>query len=389
MTIQTIEDAHLVPMYAKRDKALVRGEGCWIFDEEGKKYLDLMSNYGPNILGHGNKEFSSSVKEQLDTLISCHQSFYNDQRATFIEEFYAHLPKELNRFFFSNSGTESVEAALKFVRVASGKKKILATKKAYHGRTLGALAATGADKYKTPYEPLMEGFMHINYGDSDAVRQIFLENKDEVAAFILEPIQGEGGIIVPPLEYLQTVRNLCTEFGVFLILDEVQTSFRTGKLLAFEHFGITPDVVCISKAIANGLPMGLTITTDEVALKVPKGTHGNTFGGSPLICSAALATLRYLDKHDVFTKSAEVGEYFQQGLKAIDADVIKEVRGKGLMIALELRDRVTRFLKDMQYAGVIALPAGSTTIRFLPSLVITKEEIDYGLAIIAQVLKKG
>ena len=386
-TIQEIEDQYLVPLYTKRDVALVRGEGCWVFDTEGKKYIDFMSNYGPNILGHGNKEFSKTVKEQFDIFISCHQSFYNDKRAALIQAYLPLLPQQLSRFFFSNSGTESVEAALKFVRVASGKKHILSTKKAYHGRTLGALAATGADKYKTPYEPLMEGFLHVEYGNIEAVKAVFDDFKGDVAAIILEPIQGEGGIIIPPEGFLQEIRTLCDNYGVYLILDEVQTSYRTGKLLAFEHFNVVPDVVCISKAIANGLPMGLTIVTDEIALKVPKGTHGNTFGANPLVCTAALSTLQYLLKYDIFNHSATVGDYFIQKLRGIDADIIRDVRGKGLMVALELRDRVTKYLKKMQQNGLLALPAGSTIIRFLPPLIISKEEIDYGMDIIKASLK--
>ncbi|MEI6222377.1 MAG: aspartate aminotransferase family protein [bacterium] len=377
MSIQEIEQQYVVPLYAKRDVALVRGEGCWVFDETGKKYLDFMSNYGPNILGHGHKAFTETVQKQLGTLINCHQSFYNDQRAAMLEAYASVLPKNLNRFFFSNSGTETVEAALKFARAVTGRTQVISTNRAYHGRTLGALAATGVDKYKDPYVPMLEGFVHISY---DNIEEMESTISEKTAAVILEPIQGEGGIRIPEKNYLKQVKALCEKHGALLILDEVQTGFRTGTIFGFEHFDVVPDILCLSKAIANGLPMGVTIVSPEVSEKIPKGTHGNTFGGNPLSCAAAAFVINYFKEHKLAEHVAEVGEYFLQQLQALESPVIREVRGKGLMIGLELKDRVTKYLKKMQDAGIIALPAGSTIIRFLPPLVITKEEINWGIA---------
>lgn len=383
MNIQQIEDQHVIPLYAKREIALVRGHGSWLFDSSGKKYLDLMSNYGPNILGHSHPVFVKALQEQAALLINCHQSFYNDRRAELIQAYTAVLPKELDCFFFSNSGTECVEAAIKFARVATGRKTIIATKMAYHGRTFGSLGATGSDKYKDPYRPMLEGFQHVPYGE---IKDLHAAINQDVAAVILEPIQGEGGIRIPPPDYLPAVRKLCNQHQSLLILDEVQTGFRTGKLFAFEHFAIVPDILCVSKGIANGLPMGMTVVTREVSDKIPKGTHGNTFGGNPLAARAAEVVLDCFKKEHLAEHSAEMGAYFLQQLQSIDSKLIREVRGKGVMIGLELRDRVTKYLKLLQEHGVLALPAGATIIRFLPPLVITREEIDFGIEQLRKIL---
>lgn len=385
-SIQTAETAFQAPLYNKRDIALVCGEGCYLYDSTGKQYLDLASNIGTNILGYGHPTFTEVLVQQVQTLTNCHQSFYNDQRAAFLEAYAAVLPDNLNAITFSNSGAEAIEVAIKFTRGIGKKRTIISTKGAYHGRTLGALGATSSPKYQDPYKPLLDHFLHISYNDISALEQCIAEN-DDVAAVILEPIQGEGGIRIPDEDYLSSVRELCTRHGIIMILDEVQTGYRTGKLFAFEHSDIVPDILCLSKGIANGIPMGVTITTPDIAKQVPKGTHGSTFAGNPLSCAAATAVLRIFKNEQLDVHAEKVGNAICSALTEADCSLIRSVRGKGLMIGIELRERNTKYLRTFQERGFIALPAGSTIIRLLPPLTITQAQADQAVAVLLDVLR--
>jgi acetylornithine/LysW-gamma-L-lysine aminotransferase len=381
-TIREIENADLVPLYAKRDVALVRGQGTTLWDSDGKEYLDCMSAYGAAILGHAHPAVTEAITRQAATLTTCHQSFFNDQRAKYLQLVMQHVPPGITRAFFCNSGTESVEAALKFARAVTGRQHLVATRRAYHGRTMGSLAVTGDNKYREAYAPMYGSVTHVNYGDPDSLGAI----TDETAALILEPIQGEGGINPAPEGYLQAAREACDAHGALLIFDEVQTAFRTGALLRATAEGVTPDLIAVSKAIANGIPMGLTLMTEAVATQVPPGTHGNTFGGAPLACAAAHATLSTIVKEGLFEQSRKVGEHFLAGLRGLDHPQVRDVRGRGLMIGVELKTRVTPVLRKMQENGLLALPAGNLIIRFLPPLIFTKEEADRAVALFGQAL---
>jgi LysW-gamma-L-lysine/LysW-L-ornithine aminotransferase len=381
-TIREIENADLVPLYAKRDVALVRGAGTTLWDSDGKEYLDCMSAYGAAILGHAHPAVTEAITRQAATLTTCHQSFYNDQRAQYLQLLMQHTPPGITRAFFCNSGTESVEAALKFARAATGRQHLVATRRAYHGRTMGSLAVTGDNKYREAYAPMYGSVTHVNYGDPDSLGAI----TDETAALILEPIQGEGGIHPAPDGYLKAARGACDAHGALLIFDEVQTAFRTGALFRASAEGVTPDLISVSKAVANGIPMGLTLMTEAVSAQVPPGTHGNTFGGSPLACAAAHATLATILNDGLLEQSRTVGEHFVAGLRGLDHPLVRDVRGRGLMIGVELKTKVTPVLRRMQEAGLLALPAGGLIIRFLPSLLLTKEEADRAVALFAQAL---
>jgi LysW-gamma-L-lysine/LysW-L-ornithine aminotransferase len=381
-TIRDIENADLVPLYAKRDVALVRGAGATLWDSDGKEYLDCMSAYGAAILGHAHPAVTEAITRQAATLTTCHQSFYNDQRAQYLQLLMQHTPPGITRAFFCNSGTESVEAALKFARAATGRQHLVATRRAYHGRTMGSLAVTGDNKYREAYAPMYGSVTHVNYGDPDSLGAI----TDETAALILEPIQGEGGIHPAPDGYLKAAREACDAHGALLIFDEVQTAFRTGALFRASAEGVTPDLISVSKAVANGIPMGLTLMTEAVSAQVPPGTHGNTFGGSPLACAAAHATLATILNDGLLEQSRTVGEHFVAGLRGLDHPLVRDVRGRGLMIGVELKTKVTPVLRRMQEAGLLALPAGGLIIRFLPSLLLTKEEADRAVALFAQAL---
>jgi LysW-gamma-L-lysine/LysW-L-ornithine aminotransferase len=381
-TIRDIENADLVPLYAKRDVALVRGAGATLWDSDGKEYLDCMSAYGAAILGHAHPAVTEAITRQAATLTTCHQSFYNDQRAQYLQLLMQYTPPGITRAFFCNSGTESVEAALKFARAATGRQYLVATRRAYHGRTMGSLAVTGDNKYREAYAPMYGSVTHVNYGDPDSLGAI----TDETAALILEPIQGEGGIHPAPDGYLKAARGACDAHGALLIFDEVQTAFRTGALFRASAEGVTPDLISVSKAVANGIPMGLTLMTEAVSAQVPPGTHGNTFGGSPLACAAAHATLATILNDGLLEQSRTVGEHFVAGLRGLDHPLVRDVRGRGLMIGVELKTKVTPVLRRMQEAGLLALPAGGLIIRFLPSLLLTKEEADRAVALFAQAL---
>jgi LysW-gamma-L-lysine/LysW-L-ornithine aminotransferase len=381
-TIRDIENADLVPLYAKRDVALVRGAGATLWDSDGKEYLDCMSAYGAAILGHAHPAVTEAITRQAATLTTCHQSFYNDQRAQYLQLLMQHTPPGITRAFFCNSGTESVEAALKFARAATGRQHLVATRRAYHGRTMGSLAVTGDNKYREAYAPMYGSVTHVNYGDPDSLGAI----TDETAALILEPIQGEGGIHPAPDGYLKAAREACDAHGALLIFDEVQTAFRTGALFRASAEGVTPDLISVSKAVANGIPMGLTLMTEAVSAQVPPGTHGNTFGGNPLACAAAHATLATILNDGLLDQSRAVGEHFVAGLRGLNHPMVRDVRGRGLMIGVELKTKVTPVLRRMQEAGLLALPAGGLIIRFLPSLILTKAEAERAVALFAQAL---
>jgi len=371
------------PLYAKRDIALVRGEGVYLWDADGTRYLDLVSNYGVNILGHAHPKVTDAIQRQAATLVSCHQSFSNDVRSAFLQKLLSIAPAGLTHAFLSNSGTEAIEAALKFAYVATGRTKVVAAKRGYHGRTLGALAATADKKYRDPFAGALAEATHVTYGDAEALAEAVDET---TAAVVLEPIQGEGGIHPAPPGYLARAREIAHAAGALVIFDEIQTGFRTGTWFACQHAGVTPDLMALSKGLANGVPIGATLMTAEVAGALEGGVHGTTFGGNPLAAAAGLATLEALESEGWLAHSAEVGAYFIEQLRALAHPKVREVRGQGLMIGVELKGRATPVVRAMQERGVLALMAGSLTVRFLPPLLLTREQVDTAVAVFAEAL---
>jgi acetylornithine/LysW-gamma-L-lysine aminotransferase len=371
--IQRLENAHQPPLYAKRDIAIVRGEGAYLFDSDGRRYLDAMSNYGVAILGHADPEYADAMADQLRTLATGHQSFYNDVRAELLSEVAAIAPEGLTRFFLSNSGAEAIEAALKFARVATGRTNLVAAKRGYHGRTLGALAATADQKYRAPFEPLAPAAVHVSFNDVAALEAAV---DGDTAAILLEPIQGEGGIWPASEAYLQAARDIATARGALLIVDEIQTGFRTGQPWAIATPGVNPDILVTAKALANGFPIGLTMFTEAISEAIPAGGHGTTFGANPLACRAALVTLRALRERGLYEQSARIGAEIMHRLAGLESPKVRQVRGRGMMIGIELKERVTPTLRGLQERGVLALPATATTFRLLPPLVWDSEQVD-------------
>ena len=373
-----------IPLHASRGLTLARGEGSYLWDDKDRRYLDLMTNYGVNLLGHAHPLVTDAIKLQASLLTNAHQSFDTPARQDFLATLGALLPPPLSRISFGNSGAEAIEAALKFARVATGRIGIIATHRAYHGRTFGALSATADAKYRDPFAPMLEGVRHVPFDDLDGLDKVL---DDSVAAVIVEPIQGEGGIRVPADGYLKGIRERCDARGILLICDEIQTGFRTGSPFAFTREDIVPDILCLSKSIANGLPLGVTITTEAVSDRVPKGSHGSTFAGNPLVCAAGAATLRVLSDETLHTRAAQAGARFQQRILDLKLPQVRGVRGRGLMLAVELKKPVTSVIKAMQEGGVLVLPAGGTVIRFLPSILIQDAQLDAGIDALATALR--
>ncbi len=375
-----------IPLHADRGITLVRGEGSYLWDDRDRRYLDLMTNYGVNLLGHAHPGVNAAIIAQVGLLTNAHQSFESPARQEFLETLATLLPAELTRISFANSGAEAVEAALKYARVASGRTGIVAMHRAYHGRTFGALATTADAKYRDPYAPMLAGVRHVPFDDLDALDQAL---DGTVGTVIVEPIQGEGGIRVPAEGYLRGIRERCDAQGMLLVCDEIQTAFRTGATFAFTREGIVPDILCLSKAIANGLPMGVTVTSEAVSERIPKGSHGSTFAGNPLVCAAGTATLRILGDETLHAQALEKGARFQQRVEELRLPQVREVRGRGLMLAVELKKPATPVIKAMQQRRVLVLPGGGTVIRFLPSILIDDAQLDQAIEVLAEAVPRA
>jgi len=371
--ILEIERATQIPLYAKRDIALVRGEGAYLFDAAGKRYLDAMSNYGVAALGHAHPRFTAAMADQLGRLTTGHQSFGNDVRAELLMEIGRIAPDGLGRAFLSNSGAEAVEAALKFAIAKTGRHTIVAARRGYHGRTLGALSATADKKYRETFEPLPLPATHVGFNDADALAAALT---DETAAVVLEPLQGEGGIHPADVDYLASVRQLTRERGILLIADEIQSGFRTGDPFVTVAAGVTPDILVTAKALANGFPIGLTLVTEDISAALPSGAHGSTFGGNPLAARAAVETLRIFRDEDLYARATALGSEIMGRITGLKSPQVREVRGKGLMIGIELRKKATPVLRGLQERGVLTLPAGNLVIRLLPPMIWEQAQVD-------------
>jgi acetylornithine/LysW-gamma-L-lysine aminotransferase len=360
-------------VYTKRPLNIVRGEGARLWDSEGNEYIDCVGGQGAAGVGHANQAVADAIAAQARTVMALPEMFYNDKRAALLEKLTSLAPGRLDRVYLSNSGTEAVEAALKFARVATGRTEILAAMRGFHGRTFGALSATWEKKYRQPFEPLVPGFRHVPYNDVAALDGAVT---DQTAAVLLEVVQGEGGVRLGTPEFLRAAEQLCRERGAMLIIDEVQTGFgRTGKMFAVEHCGLQADMVCLAKSIAGGLPMGATLIGARVGT-LPPHSHGSTFGGNPLACAAALAAIDFIERNDLPGRAAELGAYLIGRLQRIESPLIREVRGLGLMAGVELKRKVTPVLQGLLARRVLALPAGQTVLRLLPPLVISVAELD-------------
>jgi acetylornithine/LysW-gamma-L-lysine aminotransferase len=386
--IISVENKLMANVFAKRPVVITRGRGALVWDINGKEYVDCTGSYGVALLGHSHPKVVEALCKQAERLISCHAGFYNDVRTEFLQKLVSITPKGLDKAFLSNSGAEAVECAIKLARKFSGKPEIIAMMGAFHGKTMGALSATWDKKYREPFQPLVPEFKHVSPDNLEKVKEAIT---DKTAAILVEPIRGEGGVRIPPDGFLQGLRELCDEKNVLLIFDEVQTGFgRTGKLFACEHWGVTPDVMCLAKPAAGGLPIGITVAKENVMSSFKVGDHSTTFSGSPLVCAAACAAIDVVMEEKLPERAAALGEYFKAKLEDLQArhKIVKEVRGLGLMIGAELRFDVLNILLKAMDRGVLVLDAGRNVLRFLPPLVIEKEQIDKTVSVLDAVLEE-
>ncbi len=379
-----LEEQHGSGVYSKRPTALVRGEGVYVYDQLGSRYLDATSGQGVAALGHCHPAVVRAIAEQAQTLMTCHESFYNDRRAELYHLLGSITPADLNRFFLCNSGAEAIEGALKVARLLTRREGIVAIKRAFHGRTAGALSMTWTPKYRQPFQSWLPQVTHIGYNNAEAARQAISE---ETAAVVVEPIQGEGGVHPADMAFLRALRACCDQTGAMLILDEIQTGMgRTGTWFAFEQAAIAPDIVTIGKAIGGGLPMGV-VCWREAHGPIARSTHGSTFGGNPLACAAAIATIKTIQDENLIQQAHDKGLWLNEQLTALNLKAVRDIRGRGLMVGLELRGRVTPALKALQACGVLALPAGLNVLRLLPPLIISRDQLDDLVDAIASALE--
>ncbi|MFC2160160.1 aspartate aminotransferase family protein [Acidobacteriota bacterium] len=378
-----IQQQHEFNVYPKRDIQIIKGKNALVWDEQGKEYIDCVAGHGVANIGHCNENIVLAIEAQARKLITVSNTFYNDVRALIMQKLISISPKNLSRVFLCNSGTETIEAAIKFSRFSTKKKNFICANRAFHGRTLGSLSATYQNNYKQDFEPLLPGFDFVPYNKFD---KLIEKVSDKTAAIILEVVQGEGGVHIGTREYFEQVRTLCDEKDILLIIDEVQTGFcRTGKMFACEHFDIQPDILCLAKGIAGGLPMGAVLCSDKV--EQPMGKHGSTFGGNPLVCAAAIAAIDFMIEEKLDEQAAAKGKYLSEHLNRLNLSKIRQIRQLGLMIGIELKEKVKPHLIKLMELRVLSLPAGSTVLRLLPPLTIGYQELDLVVKRIAKVLR--
>lgn len=376
-------DKYEVNVYPKRDIVIVKGSGAKVWDENGKEYIDCAVGIGVATIGHCNPKVVEAISDQAKTLITNPCIFYNDKRALMLEKLISISPKSLNKAFITNSGAEAVEAAIKFARVTTGKTDFIAAMKGFHGRTLGALSATHKEEYRTSFEPLVTGFSFVAFNKIEKLKEAITK---KTAGIILEVVQGEGGINIGNREYFDDVRKLCDENNIMLIIDEIQSGFcRTGKMFACEHFEIQPDIMTVAKAIAGGFPVGATLCSDKIDITI--GKHGSTFGGNPLAAAASIAAIDFMLENNLAQQAEEKGNYFVSKLDVENLSKVRSVRNLGLMIGIELKEKVQPYLVELMGKGILAMPAGKTVLRLLPPAIISYEDLDSVAEVLNKMLK--
>ncbi len=376
--------AFLAQTYLRQPLLIKSGEGVQVKDEKGREYIDCFSGISVNNVGHRHPKVVEAICRQTNELIHTSNIFYTKPQINLARRLY-----EISggfQSFLCNSGTEAIEAAIKLVRKYTKKSEIIAAENSFHGRTFGALSATGQDKYKKDFEPLLEGFRFVPYGSIDALRE---EVSSKTAAVLLEPIQGEGGVIVPPPDYLKEVSKTCRERGVLLVLDEIQTGLgRTGWMFAWQEKGIEPDIFTLAKGLGGGLPIGAMLAKSKIMSAFSRGDHGSTFGGNPVTCAAAVATLDVLVDENLPEKARETGNYMKNKLTELKDryPYIKEVRGQGLLIGVEFDCSCKILIDRARDKGLLLNSVQDRVLRFAPPLIINKEEVDKVIGIFDEVL---
>ena len=373
------EDQFLGNLYQRFPVTIEKGLGAHVWDINNKEYIDCMGGYGVALVGHRNERVVNAIKSQIDKIITVHSSFYSKTREEFLETLFKISPKGLTQAHLNNSGAEAIEAAIKFARKFTGKKGMVAMNGSYHGKSMGALSLTFNPKYRKSFQPLVEKVSFSPFGNIESLRSTI---DDDTAFIILEPIQGESGIHVAPDGFLQDVRKLCDENEILLIFDEIQSGLgRTGRMWASDHWNTAPDILCIAKGIAGGVPMGVTMVRPDILNCISKGEHSSTFGGNPLSCAAGTATIQALTQDKLVQNADTMGKLFRDGLEKLKEkhSIIREIRGKGLMIGIELKFEVKDILMEGIEKNLLLLYSGRNILRLLPPLVITKDDVTKSL----------
>ena len=382
--IKNTLDEYVMHTYGRYDLVIAHGHGSIVFDPEENEYIDCVAGIAVNSIGHTHKKMTENLSKQLDKLIHVSNLYYTQEQAEYAKRIVELSPHD--KVFFANSGAEANEGAIKLARKYTGKGEIITAKNSFHGRTLATITATGQPKYQKGFEPLPAGFKYVEYNNIEDVKEAITEN---TAAILIEPIQGESGVRVPDDDYLPSLRKICDESGILLIFDEVQTGFgRAGKMFASEITQTHPDITTCAKAIAGGVPMGAVLADKKVADAFNPGDHATTFGGTPLACTAANTVLDIYEEEDLVRKSYENGLYFMEKLEALkeNHDCIVEVRGHGLMVGVEVNYQCGELVEKAQNRGVLINVANGSVVRFVPPLVITREELDKVVSIIDEIL---
>lgn len=388
----TLASKYLMNTYARLPLVLVRGEGTWVWDIEGKEYLDFVGGIAVDALGHCHPKVVGAIQEQARTLLHVSNLYYIAPQIDLAKLLCEH--SFADKVFFCNSGAEANEAAIKLARKygkerASDRFEIITMHGSFHGRTLATVTATVQPKYQAGFEPLVPGFKYVPYNDLEALGRA-IDNR--TCAVLLEPIQGEGGVNVPGDGYLPGVRRLCDEAGVLLVLDEIQTGMgRTGRLFAYQHWGVEPDIMTLAKALAGGIPIGAMLAREHVAKVMTPGSHASTFGGTPFVSTVALATVTTMLEERLPERAARMGAHFMERLEGLKAKYpsVKVARGKGLLIGLELDRPARPVVQGCMEEGLLILTAGDTVLRFTPPLTISEEEIDRGVEVLDKVLARA
>ena len=380
------EDKYLGNLYQRFPVTIEKGLGAHVWDVNNKEYIDCMGGYGVALVGHRNERVVSAIKSQIDKIITVHSSLYSKTREEFLETLFKVTPKGLTQAHLNNSGAEAIEAGMKFARKFTGKKGMVSMNGSYHGKSMCALSLTFNPKYRISFEPLVDKVTFSPFGNIESLRETI---DDDTAFIILEPIQGESGIHVAPDGFLQDVRKLCDDNGILLIFDEIQAGLgRTGRMSASEHWDTAPDILCIAKGIAGGVPMGVTMVRPDILDCISKGEHSSTFGGNPLSCAAGTATLQALTQDGLIDNADKMGKLFREGLERLKEKhtIIREIRGKGLMIGIELKFEVKNILMEGIEKNLLLLYSGRNILRLLPPLVISEEDVTKSLDILDELL---
>ncbi len=382
------EDRIMGRLYQRFPVTIQRGSGARVWDTDGREYIDCMGGYGVALVGHANPRVVRAIKEQAEQIITVHSSLYSKTRERFLETLAGLAPDGLSQIHMSNSGAEAIEAAIKFARRFTGKKGMIAMRGSYHGKSMGALSLTFNPRYRKAFQPLVDRVDFTPFGNAGALRDAITE---ETGFVIVEPVQGESGIHVAPPGFLREVREICDERGILLVSDEIQSGLgRTGRMWAADNWDVTPDIMCLAKGIAGGVPMGATLARPEILDSMGRGEHSSTFGGNPLSCAAGTAALQCLVQDGLVQNARTVGEVFIRGLNRLKErhPIVREVRGMGLMIGMELRFEVRDIIMEGIKKNILLLYSGRNILRFLPPLVITEQEITKVLGILDVLLSE-